>query len=208
MHAAEISRESIRLGSSIRGAREEMREREAWATWECKAGQKEGGERRLSLLLSRFVYVVDPSSYAHVTQLGRAGERRAVGSSTWARSFAHWQRWSVYCACHGGGGEGGGRGSREGAKEGAKRGEKADLLDLLAQYDTTGPPGGKRASERARNEQPCLLTNRTSAMHHSEEDPEHGSRGKKEMCCARNHFSRPKTLPRQAGGSQLHPQLL
>ena len=35
------------------------------------------------------------------------------------------------------------------AKEGAKRGEKADLLDLLAQYDTTGPPGGKRASERA-----------------------------------------------------------
>ena len=202
MHAAEISRESIRLDSSIRGAREEMRERERLGRLgSVKPGRKRvGGERRLSLSPSLFVYVVDPSSYAHVTQLGRAGERRAVGSSTWARSSAHWQRWSVYCACHGGGGEG--------AKEGAKRGEKADLLDLLAQYDTTGPPGGKRASERTRNEQPCLLTNRTSAMHHSEEDPEHGSRGKQEMCCARNHFSRPKTLPRQAGGSQLHPQLL
>ena len=52
VHAAEISRESIRLGSSIRGAGEEMREREAWATWESKAGQKEGGERRLSLSFS------------------------------------------------------------------------------------------------------------------------------------------------------------
>ena len=144
MHAAEISRESIRLGSSIRGAREEMREREAWATWECKAGQKEGGERRLSLLLSCFVYVVDPSSYAHVTQLGRAGGREEGGwfehVGSLLRSLAEVER--VLCMPW--------RrreGAKERAKEGAKRGEKADLLDLLAQYDTTDPPGGKRADE-------------------------------------------------------------
>ena len=37
------------------------------------------------------MYVVDPSSYAHVTQLGRGGKReegrREVGSSTWVPSF-------------------------------------------------------------------------------------------------------------------------
>ena len=160
MHAAEISRESIRLGSSIRGAREEMREREAWATWECKAGQKEGGERRLSLLPSCFVYVVDPSSYAHVTQLGRAGERRAVGSSTWARSSAHWQRWSVYCACHGGGGKGRRKGRRE----------ERRLTCSICLLNTTRPAHqgeSERASERADEERAAVFAHQQNQRHAS-----------------------------------------
>ena len=72
--------------------------------------------------------------------------------------------------------EGAKEGAKERAKEGAKRGEKADLLDLLAQYDTTGPPGGKRASERADEERaasrvcsptepaPCIIGKRIENM--------------------------------------------
>ena len=155
MHAAEISRESIRLGSSIRGAREEMREREAWATWECKAGQKEGGRGKASLSLLLFVYVVDPSSYAHVTQLGRAGERRAVGSSTWARSFAHWQRWSVYCACHGGGGKGRRKERRKGRRE------ERRLTCSICLLNTTRPAHqgeSERASGRGTSSRVCSPT--------------------------------------------------
>ena len=162
MHAAEISPESIRLGSSIRGAWEEMRE--AWATWECKAGQKEGGRGKASLSLLLFVYVVDPSSYAHVTQLGRAGEREEGGwfehVGLLLRSLAEVER--VLCMPW--------RrreGAKERAKEGAKRGEKADLLDLLAQYDTTGPPGGKRASERADEERAAVFAHQQNQRHAS-----------------------------------------
>ena len=71
--------------------------REAWATWECKR-QAVGREARREKGVSFFVNVVDPSSYAHVTQLGRRGKRE-VGSSTWAPSLIGRGRWSERVLC-------------------------------------------------------------------------------------------------------------
>ena len=173
MHAAEISRESIRLGSSIRGAREEMRERERLGRLgSVKPGRKrEGGERRLSLLLS--LCVCSRSFIVRSCHTIRPGRREEGGwfehVGSLLRSLAEVER--VLCMPW--------RrreGAKERAKEGAKRGEKADLLDLLAQYDTTGPPGGKRASERASGRgtsrrvcsptepAPCIISKRIQNM--------------------------------------------
>ena len=108
--------------------------REAWATWECKR-QAVGREARREKGVSFFVNVVDPSSYAHVTQLGREGKRegaREVRARGFLRSLAEVER--VLCMAWM-------RRRRRRRREGAKRREeKADLLDLLAQYYTTDPP--------------------------------------------------------------------
>ena len=68
--------------------------REAWATWECKR-QAVGREARREKGVSFFVNVVDPSSYAHVTQLGREGKRegaREVRARGFLRSLAEVER--------------------------------------------------------------------------------------------------------------------
>ena len=88
----------------------------------------------------------------------------------------------MYCACHGGGGKGRRKGRRKERRKGRR--EERRLTCSICLLNTTRPAHqgeSERASERTRNEQPCLLTNRTSAMHHRKEDREHGSRGKKEM---------------------------
>ena len=124
------------------------------------------------------MYVVDPSSYAHVTQLGRGGKREG-GSSTWVPSLIG--RGGA-CIVHG-------VERRRRREEGRRGAERRRLTCSICLLNTTRPRTTQRASER---ERPCLLTSRASAMDHGaeREDRQPDLLGEKRKDSPLKHFSR------------------